>query len=297
MTQQQMDEITLTGRGPIGTTPGQPLTNHSQESRSRSALMLLLNERKRDLANLLGEYKENYPDVVMLRQEIEKLESRLVEGQITEAPPPPEGGGLAAPDHRGDALARPPLDLDLEQRRLSDLKSQIQEVEAESKRLSERERDLQRQIQVYERRVETAPSREQELAVLERDYENTKKNYQSLHDKKLNAKISENLEKKQKGEQFRILDPANLPEKPFKPDPMKIGLGGLVGGLGVGLALAFVRERLDGSIRKPDEVERITSVPVLASIPDFDEEWRFSEKKISRTMVHDGEADDEANHS
>ncbi|HEY5599150.1 MAG TPA: GNVR domain-containing protein, partial [Candidatus Manganitrophaceae bacterium] len=125
-------------------------------------------------------------------------------------------------------------------------------------------------------------------------YDNTKKNYEVLLDKKLSAKISENLEKRQKGEQFRILDAANLPEKPFKPDRFKVGLAGLLLGLGGGLALAFVREQFDSSIRKPEEVERVTSVPVLVSIPDFTEEAREFEKRAKKMMVGTKKSEEEA---
>ena len=155
------------------------------------------------------------------------------------------------------------------------LEREIQEFESgetsigvELASLKERERQLEQQIRTYERWIANAPQREQELAVLLRDYENIQRNYQVLLDKKLNAQISENLEKKQKGEQFRILDPANLPEKPYKPDPIKIGLGGILVGLLGGIALAFGREALDTSIRRPEELERFLPFSILSSILD-----------------------------
>src|SRR5581483_3597660 len=131
------------------------------------------------------------------------------------------------------------------------------------------EAEAQKQLRIYSERVEKAPAREQELAILVRDYENTKKNYESILDKKLNAKISENLEKRQKGEQFRILDPANLPERPFKPQKVTILLAGILFGIAGGVGLALLLEQLDSSVRKPEVLEQAISVPVLATIPDY----------------------------
>jgi len=77
--------------------------------------------------------------------------------------------------------------------------------------------ELQKKIKEYQRRVEITPKIEQQLKELTRGYTVTKKEYQSLLDKKLQAELAANMEREQKGEQFKILDPAKLPEKPYKP--------------------------------------------------------------------------------
>jgi capsular polysaccharide biosynthesis protein len=74
---------------------------------------------------------------------------------------------------------------------------------------------------------------------------------------------------KQQGEQFKILDPARLPEKPFKPDRNKILLMGAFFGLAIGVGLAWFRDSLDRSLRTISEVETHLGFPVLATIPDF----------------------------
>ena len=85
--------------------------------------------------------------------------------------------------------------------------------------------------------------------------------------KSLTANFTESLKKRQKGEQFRILDPANLPVKPFKPDTSKIALIGLALGIGSGAGLVFLLEYIDASFRKPDDVYAFIGIPVLASVP------------------------------
>ena len=98
---------------------------------------------------------------------------------------------------------------------------------------------------------------------------NMQANYRSLLDKKLNARIAENLEKRQKGEQFRILDPANLPRTPEKPNRRRIMLVGLVLGCGLGFGIAFMTEQLNLTYRSAEDVESVLGLHVLAAIPDF----------------------------
>ena len=105
--------------------------------------------------------------------------------------------------------------------------------------------------------------------ILLRDYDNMQRNYQSLLDKRLSAKVAENLEKRQKGEQFRIIDPANLPQKPAKPDLLRICLMGLVAGCGLGFGGAFVLEQSKLKFRRAEEAELLLGIPLLAAIPDF----------------------------
>src|SRR5579884_147705 len=262
--------------------------------RPPSALMLKLIQKKADLANLQTEYKDNYPDIIMLKREISDLEDQVAQTEMNQI------GALPPASVEGERRKTPTktsIGFEMERAHIAEIQKQIQAIDMELNTLKEREQDLQKQIRIYDKRVENAPAREQEIAVLERDYENTKKNYESLLDKKLNAKISENLEKRQKGEQFRILDPANLPERPFKPDPFRIGLFGVAGGLGVGIVLAFLREQFDSSIRRPEEVERITSVPVLASIPDFDEDAKITEQYLSKIAANDEKTNGETSHT
>jgi polysaccharide biosynthesis transport protein len=135
--------------------------------------------------------------------------------------------------------------------------------------LKERLRRLLDQIRQYEGRVERTPVREQELMILIRDYDNMQKNYQVLLDKRLNARLAENLEKRQKGEQFRILDPANLPVAPESPNQLFILLGGLGVGCGLGAGAAYASELLRPAFRREEETERFLGVPVLAGIPSF----------------------------
>ncbi len=208
-----------------------------------------LEQLRRELALLQKEYKDTYPEVIRLKGEIAAAEAE------EESPGSPVNLEAGA-------------------------------AETEVARLRARQGELQRQIALYEKRVEGTPEREQQLMGLMRDYENTQKNYQSLLDKKLHAKISENLEKRQKGEQFRIIDPANLPEKPFAPNLMKVLAMGLLVGLGSGFGFVVLLEYLDLSFKKPEEIEEALGLPVLATIPKFISARREKTETVLEGYIH-----------
>jgi len=102
---------------------------------------------------------------------------------------------------------------------------------------------------------------------LARDYQNTKESYQTLLKKSQEAQQAENLERRQKGEQFKVIDPARIPEKPMRGKVLKILLFGLLAGMGYGLGMAFVREQMDRSFRDAEDLEATMEFKVLANIP------------------------------
>ena len=95
---------------------------------------------------------------------------------------------------------------------------EIARIDQEEGKLRQQQAHIQEQIAAYEKQVAAASRREQELLVLSRDYESTRKNYDSLLAGRQRAQIAENLEKRQKAEQFRVLDAARLPTQPWKPN-------------------------------------------------------------------------------
>ncbi len=111
------------------------------------------------------------------------------------------------------------------------------------------------------------PARESELASLTRDYETLQKVYTDLLSKREQSKVAANLERRQIGEQFSVLDPARLPEKPFSPNRPLFLLIGLVAGLALGGGLAGWLEYRDTSLRSDADVSATLALPVLARVP------------------------------
>ena len=146
---------------------------------------------------------------------------------------------------------------------------------------------------MYQARIEAAPVREGELTALTRDYETLQQTYRNLLQKKEESQISANLEKRQIGEQFRILDPARSPEKPVSPDRPRLYVIALFAALAIGLGLAAVAEYFDRSLRTEADVRAALNLLVLATVP-YMRDTAASARRLRRRLAigaghHDGD--------
>lgn len=235
--------------------------------------MSKLDEIKKEYNNLLIKYTKNHPDVIRLQKQIEDLESLEQEGdEATDEKEPvvseptdvqeiPQELG-AGTDNFFENQMRKSLD-EMREQVAEERAKMISEIDAIEKEIDEIKSDMEE----YQRRVDVTPNREQDLISLKRDYKNIQASYSSLLNRKLEAEIAVSMERKSKGEQFRIVDPAKRPQKPISPDVKKFLVLAVGAGLAIGGALIFLIDFFNGSIRKPDELENAMGIPVLASIP------------------------------
>jgi len=203
-----------------------------------------LGRLKQQLTELRVQFSERYPDVVFLKGEIAALEQQLAEAKADGKPQQPEPGT--------------PYTLRL--------KEALSEVEAEARILKGEEKHLRGAIAAYQARVDNVPRREQEFKEFSRDYESTRELYQSLLKRYGEAQIAESMEQRQKGEQFRILDPAVPPREPVARR-VRLMLMGLMLSLGLAAGAVVLAEQLDTSFHTVDELRRLSRFPVLVSIP------------------------------
>jgi uncharacterized protein involved in exopolysaccharide biosynthesis len=119
----------------------------------------------------------------------------------------------------------------------------------------------------YQQRLDAVPARESEMVDLTRDYGTLQSLYTNLLAKKEESAISANLERRQIGEQFKVLDQAVLPERPFSPNRQRINLMGMGAGLFIGLALVGLLEYRDTTFKTDDEIRHVLDLPVLAVVP------------------------------
>lgn len=200
-----------------------------------------LADLRRQLADLRARsYTDEHPDVQSLRSRIARLEAQA-------RTDPAEGAPLtgSSPDARTE-LAR---------------------ISLEIKSFEEKRENLDHRVASVRENVEQTPRTEQELATITRDYDQLKENYTTLVNKQLEARMAGRLEKRWKGDRFRILDPADLPEKPVWPKAwLVLGLG-VVFGFFAGLGVCFAAEFLDPTVKDAEDLRTLQAYPILASIP------------------------------
>jgi polysaccharide chain length determinant protein (PEP-CTERM system associated) len=210
-----------------------------------------------ELANLLTQYTDRHPDVIRKREEVAYLETQEREKKSAAASAASAATAAAATPSATPAAPVDPI-----------LRAELESVDLEIRSLqSERDR-IQTQIAQVQGRLENVPRVEQQLLSLTRDYDNIKKSYDSLLEKRINAHLAENLEKSQQGEQFTILEKAIPPEVPSGPNKPLIWAAGLVGGFILGIGFALLREQTDHTYSDLESLQTaFPGVPVLATIP------------------------------
>jgi protein tyrosine kinase modulator len=100
-----------------------------------------------------------------------------------------------------------------------------------------------------------------------RDYNGLKQSYATLVAKKSASSLATNLQRQQQGEQFRIIDPPSLPDKPSFPDRFKFSLAGVAVGLLMAGVFGAGLEFIDDRIRSEHDLNAATFLPVLVEIP------------------------------
>jgi polysaccharide chain length determinant protein (PEP-CTERM system associated) len=192
-------------------------------------------------------YTDKHPDVVRLQQEIKQAQADLSAAKVR------------TPSNREELLKADPL----YRQRVTErdtAKLHVKELQAAAA-------NAQSQIGAYQSRVEAAPVVEQELTSVQREYDMEKARYADLTTRYQNARSAESVAKDQGGERFSILYPAGYPDKPIKPQPLKIMAIALVLGLTLGAGAALGREFLDRAVYDTRALQNEFEVPVLGEIP------------------------------
>lgn len=188
-------------------------------------------------------YTPDFPDVVEAAQRLERVKAQI------EALPREESSSAQKNGANDDV--------------------QLVVIDREKKRLEEAQKRILAQIQSYQGKVEAAPIREQQMAEVTRNYQTSKGLYQSLLDKTFSAEMAKDLERKQQAERFIMLDPARVPERPFKPRRAMLMFASFVGSLLGCIGVVVVVEMLDQRLKTETELKKLlpAAVSVLAAIP------------------------------
>ena len=147
------------------------------------------------------------------------------------------------------------------------IQSQLNTIETEITKHKDETQRLSKQVATYQAKLSAIPVREQEITQLVRDYDISKNHYQQLLTEQMSAETATQLEIRQKGEKFEVLDPGQVAERPSRPNRTLINSAGAVGGLILGILFAVGTEVLGISITSPEDLSAAVGVPVLEVIP------------------------------
>ncbi|MBE0660631.1 MAG: hypothetical protein IH602_23250 [Bryobacteraceae bacterium] len=230
------------------------LSNRSRAEQQRIGLESVLSGNiarlNSDRSALLARFTPKHPEVVKIDGQIEGLQGLLTELQNGKT-------GIVKPQ-QGQVPTDPIV---------AQLKGQVEANLMETENLTRDEQRLRLEVSQYQTRLRLTPVREQQLTGILRDYELYKRDYEDLLGKQLNSQLTANLEEQQAGQHFRLVDPPSLPSVPSGPKRAKISLASLVGGLGLGVVLAFLMDLRTKSFHTEKEVKRHFDAPLVVGVP------------------------------
>jgi polysaccharide chain length determinant protein (PEP-CTERM system associated) len=170
--------------------------------------------------------------------------------------------------------------------RIEDLTDQLSEIDKQIADARAREQRFRSAAEAAQARLDAVPTRETELIALTRDYDILVETYRQLQRKQEEARIAANLERRQFGEQFNVIDPARLPERPYSPDRSRMNTTGAAAGLVVGLVLVGLLEWRDRGFRSDEEITSLLGLPVLAVVPVMQSESDRRRRTVRSVLIN-----------
>src|SRR6202035_1051234 len=229
---------------------GSPLVVNldSQESPEISGMEAEKAQLEGEIDQLRHRYGPSYPEIVKKATQIKDLESRIAEAKN-------QNGSQPKP--------RPTPSKD----RNPVVQSQIGKLDDDIRERKERETKLEEQILHHQSELARIPVFQQQISSVMRDYDAAQDHYKHLADRNFSASMAADLEIRQKGERFEVVEPAQVPFKPISPDRPMLNLMGLAAGLAFGFAGAFLLEIVDLTVKTEQQVISQVGAPVFGEIP------------------------------
>jgi protein tyrosine kinase modulator len=206
-----------------------------------------LTKKRSEHAAVKKKYSANHPDVVRLESEIIALEKTITENPVQ--------------------AEKQVMKLQPDNPAYISLQSQIKTIETDIKANVSKKSRLDKKVLELEERISKSPQVEKEFLRLAREQENALIRYQDIKARQMEAEIGQELEKESKGESFVLIDPAQYPEKPVKPNRIIIVFLSLIFSIAAGLGIAILKEAMDGSIRGISGITKMLTAAPLAVIP------------------------------
>ncbi len=291
----------------------EPFQDMDKKTDPEAQKRIHLETRRLELIALQTTLSEKHPDIVRLKKEIRELEAQVgTEGDSEARTRSIEAMRKELAERKASLGPRHPDVLNLS-KQLAALETQAENPDSEHPETKDAERNpnnpayislmtqiattdmelrslvqekeaLKEKVGVYQKRLEKAPVVEREYLNLIRNHENAKEMYNDISQKLMEARVSQGMEESQQGERFTITDPAQLPEKPYKPNRLAIILIGFVLGLGGGVGIGAIGESLDSSIKSGRELQKATGIPLFSEIPLMETDRERTLRWIKRAI-------------
>jgi uncharacterized protein involved in exopolysaccharide biosynthesis len=208
------------------------------------------------------QFTPDHPDVQAISRKITDLQNEIAQNSAHPSPPGNRTVGTR-----------------MEPAQLQQVRAQLRSVQQGIAAQKQEQARITQQIAAYQGRIEASPMVEQEFKQITRDHETALQFYNNLLAKTNESSMATDLERRQQGEQFQVLDAANLPDEPVFPNRYLFTVGGFILGLIAGIGISTALEYRDTTLRTEVDIWTFTKLPTLATISFFDEISRSAARR------------------
>ncbi|MGI4831182.1 MAG: GumC family protein, partial [Janthinobacterium lividum] len=251
--QAMLTQPTMSASAPSsGSITPMPALPSPAQQENQGQLQALLNQE----ADLTAHYTSDYPDVIAVKRKIADLRKQMAQSSSSGST---GTAGMGSPSPTRESAG------------MQQLRAQLRSLDVGIEEKRREQGNIQSRIGSYQERIESSPMIEEQYKQLTRDHQTVQGFYDDLLGKMNQSKMATDLEKRQEGEQFRVMDEANLPDAPFSPKRSLFLGSGAAFGLMLGLTLAGLLEYKDTTLRSERDVWAFTKLPTLGLIGFSDE--------------------------
>ena len=187
-------------------------------------------------------FTDKHPDVVRVQTEISMLERQMAEPVEGEAPSNATQQNAISEQRRAEQRAA----------------AAAEDIER-----------LRGVVADYEARIAETPAVAERLDALNRQHDHLYRSYQDFSNRLQHAGVQADLERRQLGERFMILESAFAAPEPSSPNRILLLILGTVLGLVVAFGVGLVAEMVDTSVHTSNELQSNLGIPVLVSVPNI----------------------------
>ncbi len=192
-----------------------------------------------EMDQLRARYGPSYPDVLSKAADIESVQQKIKELEK-------QGKAPATSAKHNPAI-----------------EGQIAQLDEEIRRHRSRQAELESLIKFHEAAIQSIPGAQEELTAATNDLAVESDRYKRLEDRKFGADMFSDVEARQQGERFVLLDTAQPPEHPSFPNRPLIDGIAAAAGLAIALFIVVMLEIFDATVKTERELRERLKVPVF----------------------------------
>lgn len=222
-----------------------------------------------DLYERTGRVETGSENLTPEQAQLEALKDQLTAALVVYSPQNPRVKTLQAQITALEAVVGAQLGTDGSEgsQELTSFDLQMADIDGQISYLAEQKTAIEAELVELARTIDATPGNAIALGTLERDYENTRVQYNQAVANLGQARTGDQIELTAKGQRISVIEQASVPGEPTSPNRPRIAAASVAGGMALGLGFIVLLELLNRSIRRPVEITRRLGITPFATIP------------------------------